>query len=98
MTDTIPVDPSVAIPWYKSAILKGVVVLVCTQILDRLQKQFHIDFMVFGITPNDLADWVLEYVVTPAAAGYIVHARVTKPSPPVTLTKAAANAANTLPT
>lgn len=97
MTDPTPIDPTVVIPWYKSAILKGVVVLLCTQIIDRLQKQYHIDFTVFGITPNDAADWILEYVVTPAAGLYIVHARVTKVSPPVTLTKAAAVAANSTP-
>lgn len=96
MTDSTPVDPSAAIPWYRSAVLKGILVLICTQILDRVQKKYQLNLSVFGLDANDLADWILEYVVTPAAGAYIVHARVTKPSPPVTLTKAAAVAANTL--
>jgi hypothetical protein len=88
------------IPWYKSAILKGILVAVSGQVIKAVTDHYHIQsdtLAALGIDPNGLADWIMN-ILSSAAAAYAVHARVAKPVPPVTLTKAAADAANSAPT
>lgn len=95
--DPIALDPTQAIPWYKSRVLVGLVTIVVSQVVDQVQKHYKINLGAFGISINDLVDYILDGVGV-AAASWVAHARVTKPSPPVTLTKAAAVAANSIPT
>lgn len=88
------------IPWYRSAILKGILVAVFGQVLKGVADHYHIKsdtLAALGIDPNGLADWAMN-IISSAAAAYAVHARVAKPVPAVALTKAAADAANSGPT
>ena len=85
-----------SIPWYKSAVLRGILIAVASQIIDKVQKQYHMDLSVFGLNPQSIADAALD-LISAAAAAYAIHGRVAKPNPPVTLTKAGADAANLQP-
>lgn len=89
-------DASQVIPWYKSAILKGIVTALCAQALKGVADHFHIKsdtLATLSLDPNGLADWIMN-VLSTAALAYAAHARVVHPVPPVTLTKASADAAN----
>lgn len=89
-------DAPVAIPWYKSAVLKGILIAVITQLIDKIQIHYHMNLSLFGLNPQDIADWAMD-AISAAAMGYAVHGRVTKPAPVVTLTKAKAEAINEQP-
>jgi len=89
-------DAPVAIPWYKSAVLKGIIIAVLTQVLDKIQIRYHMNLSVFGLDAQVIADWAMD-AISAAAMGYAAHARVVKPSPVVTLTKAKADAVNIQP-
>jgi hypothetical protein len=89
-------DAPVAIPWYKSAVLRGILIAVLTQVLDKVQIRYHMNLSVFGLNAQDVADWAMD-AITAAAVGYAAHGRVTKPSPVVTLTKAKADTINVQP-
>jgi hypothetical protein len=84
------------IPWYRSAILKGILTSVCAQIIRAVADHFHIKSDTLGslgIDPNSLADWIMNGM-SGAALYYAAHARVVKPVPAVVLTKASADTAN----
>lgn len=88
-----------AIPWYKSAVLRGVLVAIFTQAIARIAGKYHIDIAqltALGINPDALAQMVLDGIST-AALAYAAHGRVVKPNPPITLTKKQADAANAAP-
>jgi hypothetical protein len=86
----------VAIPWYKSAVLRGILIAVLTQVLDKIQIRYHMNLSLFGLNAQDIADWVMDGI-SGAAITYAAHARVVKPSPVVTTTKAKADAINLQP-
>lgn len=86
-------DP-VAVPFYKSRILQGILTIVITQLVARIQSRYHVDFM--GISVTDIVNWVMDALST-AGAYWAAHARVASdvPIPPVvTLTKANAQEIN----
>jgi len=86
-------DPQ-AIPWYKSRILQGILTIIFTQVIARVQSLYHIDFM--GMSVTDIVNWLMD-VISAAGAYWATYARVmpSVPIPPVvTLTKSAAEAAN----
>lgn len=75
-----------AIPWYKSNVLRAVAMVVVARILQR----FHLggDAAEYVDTGFDLIEL--------AAAGYAAYSRTKHPLPSITLTKAKADAANTI--
>ncbi len=89
MTDT-------AVPWYKARIVVGIATIIATRLLDYVQKQWHFDASVFGVTVTDLVSFMLDGVA--AVSAYVaLHARVASsvPIPPiVTLTQKQADTAN----
>jgi hypothetical protein len=88
MTDTM------AIPWYKSRILQGLLTIVVTQIVAKVQSQWHVDFM--GISVTDIVSWLMN-IISAGAVYWATHARVapTVPIPPVvTGTQAQADVIN----
>ena len=88
MNATPPDSTPAAIPWYRSSVLRNLAIVAVTQIL----AHFHIAAMFTTAEVGDIADYILDAIGALAAAG-IAHARVTlKPQPPVTLTKAGADA------
>jgi hypothetical protein len=94
-------DAPVAIPWYKSAVLRGLVTIASALIIKVLtavlkKYQLDLDLGFIDVTADTLTDWIMDGVI-PAAIGYAVHGRVTKPSPVVTLTKAKADTINNQP-
>lgn len=74
------------IPFYRSAVLRGLLAAVFSQVLARVAAQYHINFALFGVDANSLASWTLD-AISGIAIYYAAHARVTKPLPPVTFTK-----------
>lgn len=89
-------DP-VALPWYRSRILQGLLTIVVSQLVARIQTQFHIDFM--GMSVTDIVNWLMD-AITAGAVYWATHARLAPqvPIPPVvTLTKSAADQLNTPP-
>lgn len=85
--------PPAAIPWYKSAVLRGILVCVIAQIGARVKAKYHIDFEMYGVTADSAAQWVLD-TLSAAAIAYAAHGRVARPLPIVTRTRAAAAAIN----
>jgi len=84
----------VALPWYKSRILQGLLTIVVSQLVARAQAQFHIDFM--GMSVTDIVNWLMD-AISAGGVYWATHARVasTVPIPPVvTLTKTQADQIN----
>lgn len=90
MDDT---TPPVAAPWYKSAVFRGILLILVTQAIARLHKGLGIDVSAFGLDANSIVDWLLD-IASMAGGYYALHARVAKPLPQITLTQKAANAVN----
>lgn len=91
-------DAPGAIPWYKSAVLRGLLMILSAlaiKILTQVLKKYQVDLDLglLGLSADTLTDYIMDAVI-PAAVGYAIHGRATKPLPAVTLTKAAADAAN----
>lgn len=90
MTDQFPA----AIPWYNSVVLRGIVTIVVTQIVSRLQQQYHIDTTVLGFGVNDIVSWIMD-VISAGALAYMTHGRVVqKSSPVITASQSAADIIN----
>lgn len=75
-----------SIPWYRAAVLRGILIAVISQVIARVQARYHIDFAVLGVNANTIVDWLMDMIAAGALA-YASHGRITKPLPPVTLTK-----------
>lgn len=81
-------DPTpTAIPWYKSAVLRGLIVIVITQTLTHFK-------LVSQFTSTDIGSFVdgLLSVISYLAAAYAAYSRVSKPNPTITSTQAKADA------
>jgi hypothetical protein len=97
--DVEPAAPSPAYaPWYRSAVMQAALTILCTIALKGLamwlkKHDIDLDLSALGLTPDTLADYIVVTVI-PAALGYAVHGRTSKPLPTLTLTKAAADTAN----
>lgn len=88
-----------AIPWYKSRILQGILTVAVTQLIGRVQAQYHVDLSVMGISVTDIVSWLMD-MISAGALAWAAHARIalSVPIPPVvTLTKSEAEAANKEP-
>ena len=90
--DPVPATPPAVIPWYKSAVLRGIIAAVVPQLLTRAHKQFGLDLSLFGVDANMATDWIMD-VISAAALAYATKARISKPLPAVALTKASAQKA-----
>jgi hypothetical protein len=86
-----PVTPA-AIPWYKSQVLRGIVLAILTQVIARIQSYYHIDMTVFGLSADNVTGWTLD-VISAAAAAWAIRARAAKPNPPLVSSQAKADAA-----
>ena len=86
---TNPGPETTTIPWYQSQIIRRLALSIAVQILaaTHLAKYFT------GVNLSVLVDDLLEAVGI-AYAAWALHGRVTKPVPPVALTKAKADIAN----
>lgn len=90
MTDNLPA----AIPWYNSTILRGILTIVVTQVIGRLQSQYHIDTTLLGLSVNDFVSWIMD-IISAAALAYMARGRVSqKVSSIITTTQAAADKIN----
>lgn len=90
MTDDAPV----AIPWYKSTVLRGILTIIVTQIVGKLQTQYHFDTTVAGLGVNDIVSWVMDGISAGALA-YMTHGRVTqRAAPAIVGTKSTADQIN----
>ena len=88
--------PPAAIPWYKTAVIRGILIAFFTQVIAGVARKFHMDvagLAAIGLDANTLTEIVLDGIST-AAAAYALHGRVVKPLPAVTLTKKGADAVN----
>jgi hypothetical protein len=85
-----PIKQLTAIPWWQSKVLQGIIVSGASQIVASLQSHG-----VIKITP-DIDFWVeLAFqAIAILAAAYAFIARTHKPTPPVALSKASAEATN----
>lgn len=79
-----PSTPPTSIPWYQSAVLKGLLIAALTQLLVQLKHKYNIDLSVYGVDVNDIAVWLMN-IVGAAAVAYAAHGRVSKPLPQVRL-------------
>lgn len=78
-----------AIPWYKSAIVRQAALAILIHIIGFTPLAKYLA----GVDLAPLVDGLLEALGTYLDAS-ILHTRITKPIPPVALTKAKADAAN----
>jgi hypothetical protein len=92
--DTTPAPA--AIPWYKAAVIRGILVVIFTHVIAMVAAKYHIDIKALndlGINADALTQITLEGIEALGAA-YVIHGRVIKPLPAVTLTKKGADAVN----
>lgn len=85
-----------AVPWYKTAVIRGILIAAFTQIIAGIARKLHMDvaaLAAFGLDANTLTEIALDGIST-AAAAYAIHGRVVKPLPAVTLTKKQADVEN----
>jgi len=85
-----PIKQLTAIPWYQSKVLQGIIVSGASQIVASLQSHG-----VIKIAP-DVDFWVeiIFQVIAIGAAAYAFIARTHKPTPPVSISRASAEATN----
>jgi len=85
-----PIQQLTAVPWYRSNVLRGILVSGASQIVASLQSHG-----VIKIAP-DIDFWVeiLFQAAAIVAAAYAFYARTRHPTPPLTLSKANAAATN----
>jgi hypothetical protein len=94
--NAVPSTQPAAIPWYKTAVIRGILVAVFTQLLAGVARKFHMDIgalAAIGLDANTLTEITLDGIGA-AAAAYALHGRVVKPLPAVTLTRAKADELN----
>lgn len=85
-----------AVPWYRTAVLRGILITFFTQVIARVAGKYHIDIAALsalGVNADLLAQMTLDGISAIALA-YAAHGRVVKPLPAVTLTKKQADAEN----
>lgn len=88
-------DTPAAAPWYKSKILQGILTIVVTQLIGKLQTLYHFDTTLLGFGINDIVAWLMD-VISAAAAFYATHARITQKAVPImTGTQSTADQINT---
>lgn len=93
MTD-IPDPPPAAMPWYKSSILRGVLTIIVTQVINHAQAQYHFDTQLLGFGVNDVVALIMD-MISAGALAYMTHGRVTQKSAPmITVTQATATQIN----
>lgn len=91
MTDKVP---PAAIPWYNSTVLRGILTIIVTQLVGRLQTQYHIDTTVLGLGVNDIVGWVMD-LFSAGALAYMTRGRLRqKASSIITGTQSAADQIN----
>ena len=86
----------VAIPWYRSRIMQGLLTVFVTQLVKHVQSHYNIDVSIWGTAVPDIVNGVMDGVGV-AALAWAGHARVAPQVPipqVVTLTKAAADEVN----
>lgn len=88
-TDPIATPTAAVIPWWKSQIIQRLALSIVVQILAAT----HLSKYVAGVDLSGLVDELLEAIGV-ACAGWAVHARATKPIPPVAISRGAADKAN----
>lgn len=90
MTDT-PVTPPDTIPWYRSNVLRALLVTIVTQAL----AGFH---ATAAIAPQagPIVDAILQ-VISVGAAGFAAYSRVQHPLPNIVATQKQADTANSQP-
>lgn len=86
-------DLPAAIPWYRSHVLRGILIIVVSQVVSRLQSKLHIDISVYGFSTADLVGWMMD-VISAGAAYWAFNARATKAMPTITVNKTQADAIN----
>ena len=74
------------VPFYKSAVLRGLLVLAATWVLAQVKQHYKLDPAIFGVNADGVADLVLNAIAAGAVA-YAAHGRLFKPNPPLTLKK-----------
>jgi hypothetical protein len=97
--DPVPAAPPVAIPWYRSRIMQGLVTVVVTQLVAKIEAHYHVDLSVLGISVDDAVQGVMNAIAA-FAAYWAIHARVSPAVPIpqiVTVTAAKAEQLNTAP-
>lgn len=84
----------VAVPWYESKIMRGIVAGVVAQIISRVQSRYHFDLSVFGLSVNDVVSGAMD-AITAIAVAYTARARVNQTATPaIVLSKPQAAAIN----
>ena len=77
------------IPWYKSAIMQGLIASIVAQALARS----NLASVITSDEAVGIINWALDGI-SAAAIAYAAHARALKPIPTITTSKAKADAAN----
>lgn len=89
--------PQVALPWYRSRIMQGLLTILATQLVKHVQAHYALDISVaWGSAVPDIVNGAMDGIGA-LALGWAAHARVSPkvPIPPVmTLTKGAADELN----
>ncbi len=89
MADDVPS----AIPWYKSHVLRSLLVILVSQGIARLQTRFHIDMNMYGVSTADAVNWLMD-IISAGAIAWAAKARVSMPQPTITSTQAKADVQN----
>lgn len=87
---------TMAIPWYRSRITQGLLTVLFSQVVRRIQSKYSIDLSVWGTSVVDLVNGTTDGLSL-IALYWAAHARLSPkvPIPPVvTLTKSAADELN----
>jgi hypothetical protein len=89
-------SPDIAMPWYRSRILQGILTVAVTQLVKHVAAHYDIDMTVWGTAVPDIVNGAMDGMSAIALA-WAAHARIspTVPIPPViTGTKGAADKIN----
>lgn len=82
MTPQEEVNKLDPIPWYHSAVLRGILIATVSQLLLRVKTKFNVDLSLYGVDANGATELLLD-AMTAAALAYSAHGRIAKPNPPI---------------
>jgi hypothetical protein len=73
--------PPTTLPWYQSPVIVGAVALIVMRLANHLKTAYNIDLTVLGFNANDVAEYVIDALVTVGGA-VIIWARSTQKHAP----------------
>lgn len=68
------------IPWYKSNVLRGLLMIVVSQVIAHIAQVYHVDFGLLNAA--NIVDWLMD-LISAFGVWYAANSRISHPTPPI---------------